>query len=55
VFEKEQRSFFKLNAVSLAFTLGGLAAIFVAISLVVAAPMVLATVGLGSITEILLN
>jgi membrane protein len=53
--EKEQRSFFKLNAVSLAFTLGGLVAVFVAISLVVAAPMVLATVGLGSITEILLK
>jgi membrane protein len=53
--EKEQRGFFKLNAVSLAFTLGGLVAILVAISLVVAAPMVLATVGLGSITEILLR
>jgi membrane protein len=53
--EKEQRSFFKLNAVSLAFTLGGLMAILIAISLVVAAPMVLATFGLGSITEMLLR
>jgi membrane protein len=44
-----------LNAVSLAFTLGGLVAIVVAIGLVIAAPMVLATFGLGSLTEILLK
>jgi len=53
--ETEKRGFFKLNAVSLAFTLGGLVAILVAIGLVVAAPMILATFGLGSLTEILLK
>jgi membrane protein len=53
--ETEKRGFFKLNAVSLAFTLGGLGGILVAMGLVVAAPMILATFGLGSATEILLK
>jgi len=53
--EKEKRGFFKLNAISLAFTLGGLAVILVAIGLVVATPIILATFGLGSLTEILLK
>jgi len=53
--EKEERGFFKLNAVSLAFTLGGLVGILAAIGLVIAAPIVLATFGLGSIAEILLK
>ncbi len=53
--EKEERGFFKLNAVSLAFTLGGLVGILAAIGLVIAAPIVLATVGLGSVSEVLLK
>jgi membrane protein len=42
-----------LNAMSLAFTFGGLLAVLIAIGTVVALPIVLSTVGLGSITEIL--
>jgi membrane protein len=53
--EKEKRGFVKLNAVSLAFTFGGLVAVATAIGLVVAAPMILATFGLGSISEFLLK
>jgi membrane protein len=37
--EKEKRSFFKLNAVSLAFTFGGLVAILIAIGYVLALPV----------------
>jgi membrane protein len=51
--EKEKRSFFKLNAVSLAFTFGGLVAILIAIGCVVALPIVLSTIGLGSISDAL--
>ena len=36
--EKEKRGFFKLNAVSLAFTVAGVIGILTAIGLVVAAP-----------------
>jgi len=46
--DDEERGFFKLNAVSLAFTLGCLAAVTAAIGLVVAAPIALAMIGLGS-------
>jgi len=53
--EQEKRGFFKLNAVSLAFTIGGLLAILIAIGLVIAAPIILTTFGLGSITELLLK
>lgn len=53
--ETEKRGFFKLNAVSLAFTLGGLIAILAAIGLVVAAPVVLSTIGLGPIGDALLK
>jgi membrane protein len=49
--ENEKRGFFKLNAVSLAFTFGGLVAILIAIGCVVALPIVLFTIGLGSISE----
>jgi membrane protein len=51
--EKEKRGFFKLNAVSLAFTFGGLLAALVAIGTVVALPIILNTIGLGSITDAL--
>lgn len=53
--EEEKRGFFKLNAVSLAFTLGGLVSILVAIGLVIAAPIVLATIGLGRVGDALLQ
>src|SRR5690606_3876703 len=43
--EEEGRSFLKLNAVSLAFTLGALAAALVALGLVVVFPLVLAYLG----------
>ncbi|MBB5046204.1 membrane protein [Rhodopseudomonas rhenobacensis] len=53
--EQEKRGFFKLNAVSLAFTLGSLAAVLAAIGLVVAAPIVLSMVGLGPIADALIR
>ncbi|KIZ34628.1 ribonuclease BN [Rhodopseudomonas palustris] len=46
--EREQRGFLMLNAVSLTFTLASLAAVLSAIGLVVAAPIALSYVGLGS-------
>ena len=51
--EDEKRGFIKLNAVSLAFTFGGLVAVLLAIGSVVALPIVLSTIGLGSITDAL--
>jgi membrane protein len=53
--EDEKRGFIKLNAVSLAFTLGGLVAILAAIGLVVAAPIVLSMFGLGAFADLLLR
>jgi len=51
--EDEKRGFFKLNAVSLAFTFGGLVAALLAIGSVVALPIVLSTIGLGAVTDAL--
>ena len=51
--EDEKRGFFKLNAVSLAFTFGGLVAVLVAIGSVVALPIILSTLGLGAVTDAL--
>lgn len=51
--EDEKRGFIKLNAVSLAFTFGGLVAVLLAIGSVVALPIILATIGLGSVTDAL--
>jgi membrane protein len=53
--EKEKRGFFKLNAVSLAFTIGSLVAVLAAIGLVVATPIVLSMIGLGSGADFLLR
>jgi membrane protein len=53
--ENEKRGFLKLNAVSLTFTFGGLVAILIAIGCVVALPIVLSTIGLGSISDVLLR
>jgi membrane protein len=49
--EKEDRGFFKLNAVSLALTFGGLIAVLVAIGAIIALPLVLAAIGLNSVIE----
>jgi membrane protein len=53
--EKEERGFFKLNAVSLAFTLGGLVAVLVAIGAIVALPLVLSAVGLSAVTDAIIR
>jgi membrane protein len=53
--EKEERGFFKLNAVSLAFTLGGLIAILTAIGLVVAAPIAMSFIGMGRVSDLMLR
>jgi membrane protein len=53
--EKEKRGFVKLNLVSLAFTVGGIAATLLALGGVVVLPLVLSYVGLGSIAEVLLS
>jgi len=45
--QDESRGFFKLNAVSLGFTLGGLGAVLSAIGLVVAVPIVLSMIGMA--------
>lgn len=53
--EDEKRGFLKLNAISLAFTLGGLLSILTAIGLVVAAPLILKAFGLGRVGDALLQ
>jgi membrane protein len=45
--EKERRSFFRLNLVALAFTLGGFAVFLIAVGAVVVMPLVLSWLGLG--------
>src|SRR5436305_231648 len=53
--EEEKRGFFKLNSVSLAFTFGGLIAALLAIGSIVAVPIILATIGLGSVADAVLR
>jgi membrane protein len=53
--ETEKRGFFRLNAVSLAFTFGGLIAALLAIAGIVAVPIVLSTIGLNSISDAVLR
>ncbi|HEY4203588.1 MAG TPA: YihY/virulence factor BrkB family protein [Xanthobacteraceae bacterium] len=53
--ETEKRGFIKLNAVSLAFTVGGIAALLVMIGAVVALPLVLNHVWIRDDLQILLN
>jgi membrane protein len=52
---EEERGFVKLNAVSLLFTLCCLGAVLAAIGLVIAAPIALATIGLGSFVAVLID
>ena len=53
--EKEERGFLRLNAVSLAFTFGGLIATLVAIGAIVALPLILAAIGLNSVTDAIIR
>lgn len=52
---EEQRGFFKLSAFSLLFTLGALCAVLAAIGLVIAAPIVLARIGLGNLVAVAID
>ncbi len=53
--EKEKRGFIKLNLVSLAFTLSAIASLMLALGAVVLVPLLLASLGLGSMTDALLQ
>lgn len=53
--EEEKRGLIKLNALALAFTFGGIVAALLAIGSVVAVPIILNTLGLGSIVGPLLR
>ncbi len=53
--EKEKRGFFKLNLVSLAFTIAAIASMLLAMGAVVALPLLLTRLGLVSITQTLLQ
>ena len=49
--EPERRGFFKLNLISLAFTVGAIVALLTAVGAVVVAPIFFARIGLGAMTE----
>ena len=51
--EKEKRGFIKLNLVSLAFTLGAIGSLILAVGAVVILPIVLAHLGLQNVTDAL--
>ena len=53
--EKEKRGFFKLNALSLTFTVGIIAFMLLAMGAMVALPIALDQVGLGRLTEVLIK
>lgn len=53
--EEEKRGFFKLNGVSLGFTLGGIAFVIVALGSIVAVPVILDYVGLSGAGDLLLR
>ena len=53
--EKEKRGFFKLNAISLLFTVGSLAVVLVALGAVIVVPIILNLVGLGAVVETLIS
>lgn len=53
--ETEKRSFLLRTAVTLAFTLGGIVFVLLALAGVVAAPILLASIGLGGIADLLLR
>jgi membrane protein len=53
--EQEKRGFLRLNAVSLLFTLGGIALVLLALGAVVVVPVVLAFIGLGAVEDDLIR
>lgn len=53
--ERETRSYFRYLAVTMAFTVGGILFIVIALAAVVAVPVVLNFIGLGSISAVLLR
>jgi membrane protein len=53
--EEEKRGFFKLNAISLGFTVGGVLFILVALGSIVVVPVILNYVGLSDASELLLR
>jgi membrane protein len=53
--EDEKRSFLKLNAVSLLFTIGGVVALLLAIGAVMALPLLFSFLGFGWLTNVLLK
>jgi membrane protein len=53
--EKEKRGFIKLNLVSLAFTVGAIASLLLALGAVVVLPLMLASLGFASVTETLVQ
>jgi membrane protein len=53
--EKEKRSFIRLNAISLAFTLGALVFILIALAGMTVLPVVLGYLGLSRAVELLIN
>jgi len=53
--EDEKRGFFRLNLISLTFTVGAIAALLVAVGAVVVTPLLLQRIGLGAQTESLVR
>lgn len=53
--EREKRSFIKLNALSLAFTCGGIAALLLMVSAVVAFPLAMDSIGLAQDSKLLVS
>jgi membrane protein len=53
--EEEKRGFFKLNLVALAFTVGAILSLLVAVGAVVALPLLLDSLGLGRLTSLLID
>lgn len=53
--EKEKRGFFKLNAMSLGFTLGGIVFVLAALAAIVVVPVVLGYLGMSSAADLLLS
>ena len=53
--EEETRGFVRLNLIALGLTLAGVVAIIIAVGLIVAIPILLRSMGLGSVAETLVN
>lgn len=53
--EREKRGFFKLNALSLSFTIGGIAALMLMVSAVIAFPLAMDRLGLAQDSKLLIS